>query len=123
MNIAQDHPKICDEIRELSSGCNGAARLAQTYEMGTILRYGNTEPKQRHRQGIDAEKTCLQAVSDMLALPKHGGMKRMRAKTPAAQVPYRPSAASFRGAPRTCGSVRRLDISNSSQTTRHKRDG
>ena len=63
MNIAQDHPEICDEIRELSSGCNGAARFAQMYEMGTILRYGNTDQKQRHLQDIAAGKTRLQAVS------------------------------------------------------------
>ncbi|MDF1776025.1 MAG: acyl-CoA dehydrogenase family protein [Rhizobiaceae bacterium] len=160
MNIAQDHPKICDEIRELSSGCNGAVRLAQMYEMGTILRYGNTEQKQRYLQDIAAGKKCLQAVSvtapisktdtgtkwtsaradeavfrlgnsgiafavvsSMRALSNHGVTKRMSADTPAALASYLQSAARFRGAPRTCGSVRRLDVSNSDQTIGHKRDG
>ena len=160
MNIAQDHPKICDEIRELSSGCNGAARLAQMHEMGTILRYGNTEQKQHHLQDIAAGKTCLQAVSvtapissadtgtkwtsarpdeavfrlgnssitfavvsDIRALSNHGDIIRTSVDMPAGPVSYPQPAASFLGAPRTCGSVRRLDVSNSGQTTGHKRDG
>lgn len=160
MSIAQDHPEICDEIRELSSGCNGAGRLAQMYEMGTILRYGNTEQKQRHLQDIEAGKTCLQpvsitapnsstdtgtkwtsarpdeahfglgnssiafaVVSSMRALSNHGVTKGMDADTPAALASFLQPAAGFRGAPRTCGSTRRLDVSNSDQTTRHKRDG
>src|SRR5262245_40447542 len=46
-----------------ASGCNGAACHAQMYTMGTVLRHGNAEQKQRYLPGIASGQLRLQAFS------------------------------------------------------------
>jgi len=50
---------IMEEIH--ASGCNGAACHAQMYTMGTVLRHGNTEQKQRYLPKIASGQLRLQA--------------------------------------------------------------
>jgi hypothetical protein len=50
---------IMEEIH--ASGCNGAACHAQMYTMGTVLRHGNAEQKQKYLPGIAAGALRLQA--------------------------------------------------------------
>jgi alkylation response protein AidB-like acyl-CoA dehydrogenase len=50
---------ILEEIH--ASGCNGAACHAQMYTMGTLLRYGSAEQKQRWLPGIAKGELRLQA--------------------------------------------------------------
>jgi acyl-CoA dehydrogenase len=50
---------IMEEIQH--SGCNGAACHAQMYTMGTLLRHGSAEQKQRYLPGIAGGKLRLQA--------------------------------------------------------------
>ena len=50
---------IMEEIH--ASGCNGAACHAQMYTMGTLLRHGNVEQKQRYLPEIAKGKLRLQA--------------------------------------------------------------
>ena len=50
---------IMEEIH--ASGCNGAACHAQMYTMGTVLRHGNDEQKQRYLPDIAKGKLRLQA--------------------------------------------------------------
>jgi acyl-CoA dehydrogenase len=50
---------IMEEIQ--ASGCNGAACHAQMYTMGTLLRHGSTEQKQRYLPGIARGELRLQA--------------------------------------------------------------
>jgi acyl-CoA dehydrogenase len=50
---------IMEEIQ--ASGCNGAACHAQMYTMGTVLRHGSTEQKQRYLPGIADGSLRLQA--------------------------------------------------------------
>ena len=50
---------ILEEIQR--SGCNGAACHAQMYIMGTVLRQGSTEQKQRYLPGIASGELRLQA--------------------------------------------------------------
>ena len=50
---------ILEEIH--ASGCNGAACHAQMYTMGTILRHGSPEQKQRYLPGIATGELRLQA--------------------------------------------------------------
>ena len=50
---------ILEEIHR--SGCNGAACHAQMYIMGTVLRHGSTEQKQRYLPGIASGELRLQA--------------------------------------------------------------
>ncbi|HEX4041955.1 MAG TPA: acyl-CoA dehydrogenase family protein [Xanthobacteraceae bacterium] len=50
---------IMEEIQ--SSGCNGAACHAQMYTMGTLLRHGSAEQKQRYLPGIARGELRLQA--------------------------------------------------------------
>jgi alkylation response protein AidB-like acyl-CoA dehydrogenase len=50
---------IMEEIH--SSGCNGAACHAQMYTMGTVLRHGNAEQKQRYLPKIASGELRLQA--------------------------------------------------------------
>ena len=50
---------ILEEIN--ASGCNAGAAHAQMYIMGTLLRHGNAEQKQRYLPGIAAGELRLQA--------------------------------------------------------------
>ena len=50
---------IMEEIQ--ASGCNGAACHAQMYTMGTVLRHGSPEQKQRYLPGIARGDLRLQA--------------------------------------------------------------
>ena len=50
---------ILEEIHR--SGCNGAACHAQMYIMGTVLRHGSEEQKQRYLPGIASGELRLQA--------------------------------------------------------------
>src|SRR6187455_2318604 len=50
---------ILEEIH--ASGCNGAACHAQMYTMGTVLRHGSTEQKERYLPGIARGELRLQA--------------------------------------------------------------
>jgi acyl-CoA dehydrogenase len=50
---------ILEEIH--ASGCNAAACHAQMYIMGTLLRHGSAEQKQRYLPGIASGKLRLQA--------------------------------------------------------------
>jgi alkylation response protein AidB-like acyl-CoA dehydrogenase len=50
---------ILEEVQ--AQGCNGAACHAQMYIMGTILRHGNAEQKQRYLPGIAEGTLRLQA--------------------------------------------------------------
>ena len=50
---------IMEEIH--ASGCNGAACHAQMYTMGTVLRHGNAEQKQRYLPKIAIGELRLQA--------------------------------------------------------------
>jgi alkylation response protein AidB-like acyl-CoA dehydrogenase len=50
---------IMEEIQ--ASGCNGAACHAQMYTMGTVLRHGSAEQKQRYLPGIADGSLRLQA--------------------------------------------------------------
>ena len=50
---------ILEEIHR--SGCNGAACHAQMYIMGTVLRHGSIEQKQRYLPGIASGNLRLQA--------------------------------------------------------------
>ena len=50
---------ILEEIH--ASGCNGAACHAQMYTMGTILRHGNAEQKQKYLPAIAKGELRLQA--------------------------------------------------------------
>src|SRR6267142_340265 len=50
---------IMEEIQ--AAGCNGAACHAQMYTMGTVLRHGNAEQKQRYLPKIATGELRLQA--------------------------------------------------------------
>jgi alkylation response protein AidB-like acyl-CoA dehydrogenase len=50
---------IMEEIQ--ASGCNGAACHAQMYTMGTVLRHGSAEQKERYLPGIARGELRLQA--------------------------------------------------------------
>ncbi|MSP76715.1 MAG: acyl-CoA dehydrogenase [Rhodospirillaceae bacterium] len=50
---------VLEEVQR--AGCNGAACHAQMYIMGTVLRYGSAEQKQRYLPGIASGKLRLQA--------------------------------------------------------------
>ena len=50
---------ILEEIH--ASGCNGAACHAQMYTMGTVLRHGSAEQKERYLPGIARGELRLQA--------------------------------------------------------------
>src|SRR5256714_4038857 len=50
---------IMEEIH--AAGCNGAACHAQMYVMGTVLRHGNADQKQRYLPGIARGELRLQA--------------------------------------------------------------
>ncbi|MFC5395668.1 acyl-CoA dehydrogenase family protein [Bosea vestrisii] len=50
---------IMEEIQR--QGCNGGACHAQMYVMGTVLRHGNAEQKQRYLPGIASGELRLQA--------------------------------------------------------------
>ncbi|MBX9826412.1 MAG: acyl-CoA/acyl-ACP dehydrogenase [Xanthobacteraceae bacterium] len=50
---------IMEEIH--AAGCNGAACHAQMYTMGTVLRHGSAEQKQRYLPGIARGELRLQA--------------------------------------------------------------
>src|SRR5918999_3097317 len=50
---------IMEEIH--AAGCNGAACHAQMYTMGTVLRHGSAEQKQRYLPGIAKGELRLQA--------------------------------------------------------------
>src|SRR5262245_26379707 len=50
---------IMEEIH--ASGCNGAACHAQMYTMGTVLRHGSAEQKQKYLPGIASGALRLQA--------------------------------------------------------------
>ena len=55
----QEAAAILEEIHK--SGCNGAACHAQMYIMGTLLRHGSEEQKQKYLQGIASGELRLQA--------------------------------------------------------------
>ena len=50
---------IMEEIQK--SGCNGGACHAQMYTMGTVLRHGSNEQKQKYLPGIAAGELRMQA--------------------------------------------------------------
>jgi acyl-CoA dehydrogenase len=50
---------ILEEVQ--AAGCNGSACHAQMYVMGTVLRHGSEEQKQRYLPGVAAGKLRLQA--------------------------------------------------------------
>ena len=50
---------VLEEVQR--AGCNGAACHAQMYIMGTVLRHGSAEQKQRYLPGIASGKLRLQA--------------------------------------------------------------
>ena len=50
---------IMEEIH--AAGCNGAACHAQMYTMGTVLRHGSAEQKQKYLPGIASGELRLQA--------------------------------------------------------------
>ena len=50
---------VLEEIHR--AGCNGAACHAQMYTMGTVLRHGSAEQKQRYLPGIASGELRLQA--------------------------------------------------------------
>jgi len=52
---------ILEEIHR--AGCNGAACHAQMYTMGTVLRHGSDEQKQRYLPGIASGELRLQAFA------------------------------------------------------------
>ncbi len=52
---------ILEEIHH--AGCNGAACHAQMYTMGTVLRHGSDEQKQRYLPGIASGELRLQAFA------------------------------------------------------------
>src|SRR5712671_6181471 len=52
---------IMEEIQ--AAGCNGAACHAQMYTMGTLLRHGNAEQKQRYLPKIASGELRLQAFA------------------------------------------------------------
>ena len=55
----QEAAVILEEIHK--SGCNGAACHAQMYIMGTLLRHGSEEQKQKYLPGIASGELRLQA--------------------------------------------------------------
>jgi len=55
----QETAAILEEIHK--SGCNGAACHAQMYIMGTLLRHGSEEQKQKYLPGIASGELRLQA--------------------------------------------------------------
>ena len=55
----QEAAAILEEIHK--SGCNGAACHAQMYIMGTLLRHGSEEQKQKYLPGIASGELRLQA--------------------------------------------------------------
>ena len=55
----QEAAAILEEIHK--SGCNGAACHAQMYIMGTLLRHGSEEQKQKYLPGIASGERRLQA--------------------------------------------------------------
>ena len=55
----QEAAAILEEIHK--SGCNGAACHAQMYIMGTLLRHGSDEQKQKYLPGIASGELRLQA--------------------------------------------------------------
>ena len=75
---------IMEEIH--ASGCNGAACHAQMYTMGTVLRHGNAEQKQRYLPKIASGELRLQAFgvteptsgTDTLALRTTAGARGQR---------------------------------------------
>ena len=52
---------VLEEIHR--AGCNGAACHAQMYTMGTVLRHGNPEQKQRYLPGLASGELRLQAFA------------------------------------------------------------
>jgi len=50
---------VLEEVQR--AGCNGAACHAQMYTMGTVLRHGSAEQKQRYLPGIASGELRLQA--------------------------------------------------------------
>ena len=75
---------IMEEIH--AAGCNGAACHAQMYTMGTLLRHGSAEQKQRYLPGIAERRTAPAGLrrhrADLRhrhAEPAHhGGARRQR---------------------------------------------
>ena len=75
---------ILEEVH--ASGGNGAACHAQMYTMGTILRHGNAEQKQRYLPKIASGELRLQAFgvteptsgTDTLSLAHHGAARGQR---------------------------------------------
>ena len=75
---------IMEEIQK--AGCNGGACHAQMYTMGTILRHGTDEQKQKYLPGIAAGDLRMQAFgvteptsgTDTLIFAHHGGEERCR---------------------------------------------
>ena len=71
---------ILEEINR--TGANSAACHAQMYTMGTLLRHGSEEQKQRYLPGIAAGDLCLQAFA----------VNPTPAPTPRASAPSRSAA-------------------------------
>ena len=97
---------IMEEIH--AAGCNGAACHAQMYTMGTVLRHGSAEQKQKYLPGIAKGELRLQAFgvteptsgTDTLVAPHHRGegrQQRLRRQRPEdldlARRALRPDAA------------------------------